>query len=262
MLVHDFRHDGKTEPHAGFLGGHKRIEYLLAEFTGNPRTGVGDPHFDAVAPVTHRASDGNAQRATAGFTHGLIGILRQIDEALLGKTLIQGNRREILFVVPLHLDRRAAPIRSHGLERQIDDGGQRLRPEFETQGPREIEKAGHQSAQPIHFRRNVARQLGGERLGGLEPLGQHLGRTLDDAERVANFVGQTGGELPERGQAFRAAGFGLREFQAAIGFGQFLRQSLVAQRLPPIFRGKAIDDHRRQKEKQDANGEFGVTTFR
>ena len=95
MLVHDFRDDGKTQPHAGLLGGHKRIEYLLAEFAGNPRAGVGDPHLDAVAPVAHRASDGNAQRAAAGFTHGLISILRQIDETLLGKTLIQGNLREI-----------------------------------------------------------------------------------------------------------------------------------------------------------------------
>ena len=54
--VHDFRNDGKAKAHAGFLGGHKRIEDLLAQFAGNARTGVGEPHFDSVASVMHRAS--------------------------------------------------------------------------------------------------------------------------------------------------------------------------------------------------------------
>ena len=56
MVVHNFRNDGKTKAHAAFLGGHKRVEDLLAELAGNARAGIGEPHLDAVAPVTGSAA--------------------------------------------------------------------------------------------------------------------------------------------------------------------------------------------------------------
>ena len=111
--------------------------------------------------------------------------------------------------------------------------------EFETQRAGEIEEAGDQRAQAIHFAGNVAGQFGGEGLGGGQSLVQHFGGAFDDAERIANFVRQAGGELAERGQALGAARFGLGVFEAAVGVFEFFGEKLVAARLLAIFHGES-----------------------
>src|SRR6266436_338766 len=51
MPVDDLRHDGKPQPHSGFLGGHKRVENLFAQFFGNSGTGVAQAEFHTFAIV-------------------------------------------------------------------------------------------------------------------------------------------------------------------------------------------------------------------
>ncbi len=129
--------------------------------------------------------------------------------------------------------------------------------QFELQRPRKIEEPAHQRAQPIDLGRNISGQFGRKRLSIAQPVAQHLGGALDDAQGIANLVRQAGGELAERRQAFGSPRVGLHPLELAIGLREFLGQVLVAQRLPPVLHGEAIHDHRRQKEKQDADDQFG-----
>src|SRR6266436_10282994 len=57
MPVHDLRHDGKPQPHAGFLRGHKRIENFFAQFFGHAWTCVRQAELHTFAIVLNCGLD-------------------------------------------------------------------------------------------------------------------------------------------------------------------------------------------------------------
>ena len=124
VFIDNFRNDGEPQSHAGLLRGDKRIEDLFAKLRWNSRPGIEHSHFDAAPLASFARPNRNAQPAP-GLAHGVVGILHQIDEDLLGEIFVQRHRRQFVFVAPLDLDRRAVPIRSHRPQRAIDDLGKR-----------------------------------------------------------------------------------------------------------------------------------------
>src|SRR5271154_140335 len=100
MPIHDPGDDRQTQAHAGFFGADKRIENLFPQLCRNSWTGVFDPHFHSVPTSVVRPQCHDSQRASAA-AHGIISILNQIHERLLTETLIQGNQRQVGFVLPL-----------------------------------------------------------------------------------------------------------------------------------------------------------------
>src|SRR5271155_5121548 len=100
MAVHNPGDNRQPQAHAGFLRGHKRIEDLFPQILLNAWPRVLNPHLNPVAVGVAGPQCRDPQRASA-IAHGIIGILNQIHERLLTKTLIQGNRRQVRFVLPL-----------------------------------------------------------------------------------------------------------------------------------------------------------------
>src|SRR5580700_1301930 len=217
VLVHDFRHDGEAQAHSAFLGGEEWVENVLAKLGRNSWTRIRHSHLDAPPLASCAQSDRNVQPA-ATLTHGIVGILYQIHEYLLAKILVHGGVRQIPLKLALDSNLRSAPIGGHRPERSIHDLGNRTGPRFNAKRPREIQKSAYQGAEAVHFRGNISSQLRRQRFRTAEPLVQHFRRTLDDSQRIADFVCQTGGELAQRGKAFGAARFRLSLLQFAVGF--------------------------------------------
>ena len=82
-----------------------------------------------------------------------------------------------------------------GFENVIDDGGELHGTEIEARGAREIEKAGDEGIEAIHFRADVAGQFARERIGSFDFLAEHFRGAFDNAERIADFVSEAGGKL-------------------------------------------------------------------
>src|SRR5262249_29426373 len=133
--------------------------------------------------------------------------------------------------------------------------------QIEAQWTGKIEKARDEIAEAIDFGGDVAGELGGERFGFTQARIQHLGGAFDDAERIADFVSEAGGELTQGGEAFGAAGLLLRALEEPIGFGELLGEELVALGLAAILDGEAIHDDGGEKEKEIAADEFGDSAF-
>src|SRR5579863_268007 len=144
----------------------------------------------------------------------------------------------------------------------INDGADAHGLQFETRRTSEIEEARDQSVEAIDFSRNVARKLRGGGLGGTEFLLEHFGGAFDNAERIANFMGEAGRELAESGEALRAANFSLSVLELAIGFGERLGKSLIASHLAANFHGESIDEHRQYKQEEDTNSQDAITAGR
>ena len=108
MLVDNLRNDREPQSNAGLLGGHERIENLLAQFFGNTRPGIGEPHLDALAVISRCPRDLHAQGA-AVFFHRFVGILHQIEKRLLAQTLVHRNRRQVACIVARHGNGLASP---------------------------------------------------------------------------------------------------------------------------------------------------------
>ena len=129
-------------------------------------------------------------------------------------------------------------------------------PQLERAG--EFEEAGDQRVAPIHF--------GGDEPGHFpryfvffgQAARQHLRGSADGAERVAQFVGEAGGKLAQRGQAVGAAFlfFGLLELK--IGRGQLLGCGARFARLAPQVLGHRVGqiaDHRQQHQARNRTGD-------
>ena len=127
--------------------------------------------------------------------HGLVGVGDQIHEDLLAElgvdldiwcrwsvVTLDGN----LCIWMLMLDR---------FENVIDDGGQLHGVKIEARRSREIEESRDEGIEAIHFRADVTGKFAGERIRSFDFLAKHFGRAFDDAERIANFVGEARGEL-------------------------------------------------------------------
>ena len=117
-------------------------------------------------------------------------------------------------------------------------------------GPGKIEKAGHQRVHAVDFTRNVIGKLRRDGIGGPDFLDQGFRRPLDDRERISQLVRKARGKLPESGKPLRAPRLFLRLFEAPVGFGQNFR-------LCAILRNEAVDEDGSEKEKENADGEFG-----
>ena len=157
--------------------------------------------------------------AAVGLTpHRLKRILNQIHEDALAKLLVDEDIRQIRRVVALDAHLGIGQLRLDGFERAVENRRYALRPQVEVRRPREIEKARHQSVEPVHFGGNIAGELARERLRVLQLLLQHFRRAFDHAERIADFVRQPGGKLAESGEALGAARVGFGAAQLAIGF--------------------------------------------
>ena len=73
---------------------------------------------------------------------------------------------------------------------------------------------------------------------------------------------QPRGKLTQGRQPFRPPRLCLRLLQAAVGFGQCLRQFLIAFRLPLCLDHKPIHHRARQKKEKNANGKLRVALHR
>ncbi len=89
----------------------------------------------------------------------------------------------------------------------------------------ELQEAGDQRIGAVHFSGDEAAISRATSFSALDVARQHFGRRLDGAQRIAQFVRQAGGKLPQRGQAVGAAhrllcllelGIGVRQFQFAV----------------------------------------------
>ena len=160
------------------------------------------------------AQDGIATRGLA--VHCLERIGDQVDENLLAELGVRKDFRQTRGVVSFYFDPRIRELVLHRFEGVVNDLGYMKRAQFHVLWAGKIEKAGDERVQAIHFGRDEAGKLGCERLRWLQFLAEHFGGAFDDAERIANFVREAGGELSEGGESLRAARFGFGALQLAI----------------------------------------------
>ena len=162
MVVHDLRDNREPESHAVFLGGEERIEDLFAESLGDAWPGVLEVDLDAAPAVGVRRRHFDPQFSVAG--HGLVSILRQVGEDLFAEPRVHRHLRQVRGVLSLDLDpgfRKAVP---HRLQRLVDERRQLLRAKIEVEGPGKVEKAADQRVELVDLARNIAGELGGERI--------------------------------------------------------------------------------------------------
>ena len=227
VIIHDFGNNRKPQADAGLLGRDEGIENLFAEFGGDARAGVFEFDGDARRAFARIRNDGDAQRAAwirlgrlrgrAAFgAHGFEGVEDEIEENLFAELLVGENFGEIGGEFALNFDVRGGKLIARGVEGAIDERGDGDGAKIEMRGAGEIEEARDERIQAVHFGRNVTSEFAGERRSGAEFLREHFGGALDDAEGIANFVGEAGGKLAEGGKTFGAAGFFLSLLQFAI----------------------------------------------
>src|SRR5215469_2199040 len=140
----------------------------------------------------------------------------------------------------------------------IDDLGYVDRFQIEARGAGEIEEARDQRIEAIHLGGNVSGKFSGGGLRRAEFLTEHFRRAFDDAQRIADFVSESSGELAERGEAFGAAGFGLSALKLAVRIGERFRKRLIASDLAAIFNDEAIDQDGGQEEEENANAQQAI----
>src|SRR5271167_2746040 len=242
MPVNNLRDDGESQTNAGFLRGYEGIENLFPQLRRNAGASVFDAHFHPVKVAAVAAGLRfpclDTKHATAG-PHGIVGILHNINECLFTQALIQRHERQTSRIFFLDLDRRTLPELRNVIQCAIEDGRDVLRRQIRVQRTREIQETRDERAQTVRLRGNVSRQFGGQRIGLAEFLGQHFRRAFDYAEGIANLVGKSGRELAQSGEALGTARLGLGLLQAEIGFGESLRQFLIALGLAPVLDHKA-----------------------
>ncbi len=191
MTVHDLRNDGKAQPHAGFLRGHKRVENFFAQLVGNAGASVGQAQFHSFSIIQSRGANLDSQCAAVRVVvvlHGFVGILHQIEEGLLAQAFVERNQRQSALVVALDAHRFTCKTLGDNLQDAIEKGGQVRGMRLRMQRTSEVQKLGDQGAEPVDFGRNVAGQLAGQFVGGLQFLGQHFSRALDDSQRIAYLM--------------------------------------------------------------------------
>src|SRR5215472_12028388 len=92
VAINNLRNDRQAKSNTSLLGGHKRIENLLAQLLGNAGPRICDTHFNAVCasafarfpPGFHRL---DSQNASALRAHGIVRVLHDVDEGLLAQAL-------------------------------------------------------------------------------------------------------------------------------------------------------------------------------
>src|SRR5215469_13877551 len=132
----------------------------------------------------------------------------------------------------------------------IDDLGYVDRFQIEARGAGEIEEARDQRIEAIHFGGNVSGKFSGGGLRRAEFLTEHFRGAFNDAQRIANFVSESGGKLAEGGEAFSAASFSLGALQLAVRIGERFRERLITRDLAAILNDEAIDQNRCQEEEE------------
>ena len=106
--------------------------------------GVGESHFHAFGAIAARGVDGHSQ--SAAVHHGIISVLGQIDEDLLGEIFVERDVGQIRGVVARDGDVRTFPRSGYRFQGAIYDFIDGLRGELEMQRAGEIEESGDERA--------------------------------------------------------------------------------------------------------------------
>src|SRR4029077_1452598 len=256
VVVHNFCDDCQAQADSFLLRCEKWIEDLLAQVRRDSGAGIFELDGDAGVASRSFLRDGDAQFSLLAV-QGLEGVEDKIYENLFAELAIGANLRKIASVAALNMNLGGGHLCADGIERAIHDCGNLQRLQIEMRGTGKIEKARDERIQAVHFGGNVASEFAGERIRAGYFLREHFGGDADDAERVADFMSQPGGQLTESGEALGAARFGFGAAQLAVGFFESFRERLKADELATIFNGETVDKNRSNKKEQDANGEVG-----
>jgi len=169
---------------------------------GNPRPGIRDFDLDLTcrAQWTGRQPAG-AERDLSCTVHCLESVDTEIEQHLLELLWIPEERGQILRKFEPHRHPRRAPLIAHQVPgpvhqvMEIETAQMRLRPAGHRQ------ELADKPANAFYLCHNDREELAiflGQRL----PLQELLCPALDDIERRANLVGQTGGHAAQDGQLF------------------------------------------------------------
>ena len=190
---------------------------------GTPGPVSANRHFDAF--VRSRRAAAIVTRSVPPSSHRIISVLRQIDEDLLGEIFVEGNVRQARRHNRARRGLRALPTVRRRLSRRARRFyrlrcGERSRCSGRAKSRNRVTSALRRfTSVEIYPASSLA--SGFERF---EFLIQHFRGAFDYPERIADFVGEAGGELAERGEALGAAGFGLNLLEAAICLLPVLRR--------------------------------------
>ncbi len=109
----------------------------------------------------------------------------------------------------------------------------------------------------IDFRGDEAGDFARDFVFGGDVFRDHLGRGFDRAERVAQFVGESGRELAEGGEAVAAAEILFGFFDLRVGGGELAERAARFLGLLAEVGGEGVGEEADHHQDDDAEHEFG-----
>jgi hypothetical protein len=196
VLLEDLVDEGQPEPRTPLLRRVERLEDARQDLRGDPPAGVGDLGLDRLpgAPGPHR------RRPAA--RHRLAAVAQQVQEDRAELTLVGAHAERPGGELPDDLHAGGRELGGEEVEEAADHLVEVLPAEGGLREAREGEVLLRDAVQPVHLARDRVDELA--RLGGGGParelLDEELGVEADGVERVADLVGDLGGDPADRGE--------------------------------------------------------------
>ena len=158
-------------------------------------------------------TDLDAHRARA--VHGLNGIEQQVQKNLVNLIAVVFDFRQIGRFLQLDLDGLGHHLLAGQHDRVFDRGIEIAAAHLRRMGPRRFQQIGHDAVDLRDFLADVFDD-GARRAGRGQIAADDFDDAGDSGQRIANLVGQAGGQLAERGQVFGAGHLGAMQASQSL----------------------------------------------